>query len=204
MDKLIQQYPVLLFSKTGCQFCMEVQRTLASYGVKFTQVNVDKLPHGIGSLVQDRLKEIGGFRTVPHLFVDGKSCGDCSGIKKQEKQLELQAYLGKYMDWSKASAFHDRRAPNIPLFFFPETINGNVAQFSGLFTAIYCLICCIFYRDTFYQPWAVLALAIDFNLRLIGGSVPSPIGMISMCVSSFFPPRFVAGDGFRRNLVFSL
>ena len=193
MDKLIEKYPVLLFSKTGCQFCMEVQRTLASYGVKFAQVNVNKLPHGIGPLVQNRLKEIGGFRTVPHLFVDAKSRGDCTGIKSQEKRLEFQAYIGKYIDWTRVASFHDRRVPKVPLFYFPDTVNGNVAQCSGLFTAIYCLLCCIFYEDTLYQPWAVLALAIDFNLRLIGGSIPSPIGMISMCVCSFFPPRFVAG-----------
>ena len=193
MDQLIAEHLVLL-SKTGCQFCMEVQRTLASYGVKFAQVNINMLPHGLAPLVQDRLKEIGGFRTVPHLFVEGKSRGNCSGVKKQERRLEFQAYIAKHIDWTKASAFHERRAPALPFFYFPETVNGNVTRLNGILSAIYCLACCVYYQDTLYQPWAVLALAIDFTLRFIGGSSPSPIGMISTCVCSFLKPSYVAGS----------
>ena len=194
LNRLIETHPVLLFAKAKCPLAFEIQRTLASYGVKFARVNINKLPSELGSLVQARLRGMSGPGTLPLLFVEGQCRGDGSAIRRQETRLEFQAYIAKHADFAKAAAFREPRAPSLPLLHFPAHINGQVTRCCALLTAVYTLVCCVYFDDARTQPWAVLALAIDLFLRLIGGPVSSPIGVLATCLGSFLPPNLVPGE----------
>lgn len=193
IERLKADHHVLLFSKSYCLYCLEVMRTLTSWGITYHIVQLDRVSGALMKATLKELKEIGGFSTVPHLFIDGKSVGDCSNIKAGENTLNFQIVASKYINWDKVAQVHEMRVENLGYLFFPETVNGNVVQMGGVLTNVYVILLSAYWQNTKVQPWAVLALAIDFGLRTFGGSVPSIIGMIAVSLVAPFPPRWVAG-----------
>ena len=79
INSLKAKFPVLVFSKITCSFCIEMKRTLVSYGVTAAIVEVDKLP-GVKSVLSD----IFSMKTFPILVIDGNCIGGCSELKSIE------------------------------------------------------------------------------------------------------------------------
>ena len=181
---------VLLFSKVRDQYCMEVERVLKSLGVFFSVVDVDTLPDG--NLVLDRLDTLGGLATAPHLFVDGKSIGGCYTIKRYEKSRELHVILARHIDKEKAKLYEEDRIASLRFLYFPESVDNRALRFSALFVLVYSVVCVAmnYYLNT---KWAVLALAIDFALRYIGGPDVSIAGTLGIIAVSDFKPDLVPG-----------
>jgi tellurite resistance protein TehA-like permease/glutaredoxin/hemerythrin-like domain-containing protein len=156
-------------------------------GVDFAVVEVDK-SHAMAA-IQRKLGEISKITTVPNLFIQGTSLGGCVDVKARIFHGKLQNTLAPFMTKPHAK---DEDIPRHSLFYFPETVNGHVVRFSGLFTSIYAILCCIFYRHMATQ-WCVLALACDFVLRFTFGASCSVVGMVSAVLVSRIAPKFVAG-----------
>ena len=81
INTLSSTYDVLVFSKTTCSFCVEMKRTLISYGVCAAVVEVDQLNlPGFDAI----LEKLYSMKTFPMLVIDGKCIGGCSDLKAIE------------------------------------------------------------------------------------------------------------------------
>eukprot|EP01038_Epipyxis_sp_PR26KG_P006363 gene6363-8763_t len=187
IQELLDTNPVIMFSKTTCPFCFELKRTLVSYGVNFAVFEVNQAQNY--TEISNELATISKIKTFPNLFINKTSVGGCSDCKELEYTGKFQSVIAPYRTRPGNT---EHKLSNYGLLWFPEVINGRVAQLTGLLSSIYCILCIIFYkRDA--TPWAVLALAIDYFLRFTFGATYSVGGSVSMALLSRIPPRFAAG-----------
>jgi tellurite resistance protein TehA-like permease/glutaredoxin len=187
IDDLVKNHSVMMFSKSTCAFCLELKRTLQSYGIPYFVFEVDKsakLPDFIA-----KLNEISGIKTFPNLFINGKSHGGCMDMKKKEFNLELLPLFAS-IDFKNKKA--EDRVSGTTFFWFPDTINKTAAQASGCIAAIICILCVIFWKRR-ATKWVVLGLAIDFFMRLLFGAFYTPIGVVSSILTQHKRPVLAAG-----------
>ena len=84
--------PVVVFSKTYCQYCTYVKKMFREAGVKDLYViELDK--RGDCSEVQDILLRMTGARTVPRVFIGGKSIGGTADVEALVNSGQLEATL---------------------------------------------------------------------------------------------------------------
>lgn len=160
---------------------------MISYGVNFAVLELDTTP--FAGRIQGYLKEKSGMYTVPNLFVNGSSQGGCMDIKSMEHSGKFLPLIAPYVGPSKVPT---PRVTSVGLFYFPETVNGNVVQGVGFFTSVISVLCVIFYKH-FATKYVVFALCMDFFSRFLFGASVSPLGMLAMVVTSPFTPNFSAG-----------
>lgn len=187
VDDLIKNHGVLLFSKTTCAFCLELKRTLQSYGIPYAVFEVDRVAKVVDFVA--KLNDISGIKTFPNLFIKGKSYGGCMDMKKKEFDLEL---LPLFASVERKPKEAEDRVSRTTLFWFPDTINKTAAQASGCIAAIICILCVIFWKRR-ATKWVVLGLAIDFFMRILFGASYTPIGMASSILTNHKKPVFAAG-----------
>jgi len=187
LESLIDKYPVIVFSKSTCPFCIELKRMLSTYGVHYQCVELDQTNKM--KEYQLELKDKYGISTVPALFVDKKLVGGCTAAKELEFKGDFQNLITKHVT---KDIPHETRVSRFNFFYFPESVNKNAVRVSGLLSMIYAILCVGFYnrRET---KWFVLAIAIDYFLRIIFGGNGAPIGMIANVIVAPFPPVFSAG-----------
>ena len=80
IQSTVKQYPVVVFSKPTCPYCRKAMEALSLEGVSVDKTPkailvVDLTHHEHGSIIQDRLQELTGRRTVPNVFIGGKNIG---------------------------------------------------------------------------------------------------------------------------------
>lgn len=187
IDDLINTHPVMLFSKATCAFCLELKRTLLSLGISYTVFEVDKC--GDYSEISAKLKERSKIGTYPNLFVKGKSIGGCMDCRRLDQK---GAFLSAFNEIPRSTPPREDRLTRTTLFWFPDTVNRKAAQMSGMLSFIVCVFCVIFYTRR-ATKWVVLALAIDFFGRLLGGGAWTPIGIASNILTSYWDPVFMCG-----------
>jgi len=91
---MVNKYPVVVFSKTYCPYCKRALEALRIEGVKgkpFLNV-IDLTAMENSGEVQDTLQEMTGRRTVPNVFVGGKSIGggdETTGLQRDGKLRPL-------------------------------------------------------------------------------------------------------------------
>lgn len=78
IQEQIQNSHVLLYCKTTCSFCHRVKQLFKVHCVDYTPVELDLLDNT--SEYQDALQELTGRRTVPNIFINGKSVGGCDDL----------------------------------------------------------------------------------------------------------------------------
>lgn len=89
---LIDENPVVVFSKSYCPYCRATKSLLTHMGADHKVVELDKVDDG--PELQNALEEISGQRTVPNIFIAGKHIGgnsDLQAIKKDELGRQLAA-----------------------------------------------------------------------------------------------------------------
>lgn len=96
---LISQTNIVFFKKVGCGYCSRAMGILSGYVPTnlIQQIDLSDTNHNVcfentcvsAEEVQDALQRITGQRTVPKLFVNGKSIGGCSEIEKLQTSGEL-------------------------------------------------------------------------------------------------------------------
>mmetsp|Transcript_4159 Transcript_4159/g.9029 ORF Transcript_4159/g.9029 Transcript_4159/m.9029 type:complete len:101 (-) Transcript_4159:495-797(-) len=89
LDKALESHPVVVVSKTWCSFCTRAKNVLANYPIKNMRViECDSKP-----AVQNRAEELTGQRTVPNIFIGGKSIGGCDKTVALHNKGQLKVML---------------------------------------------------------------------------------------------------------------
>ena len=81
---------VVIYTKFGCGFCYRAKRLLDQKGVAFVEIDLWQFPERRAEM----LERAGGRRTVPQLFVDGRSIGGADELAELERRGELDVMLG--------------------------------------------------------------------------------------------------------------
>lgn len=183
---LIRSHDVIMFSKSTCPFCLELKRTLASYGVSFAVFEADKTH--VYRQIQTVLKSKTNVGTFPNLFIRGESKGGCSEVKMLETTGQLAVLLSPFVGKERNPG---PEINHMGLLWFPEVANGHVVRLSGIFTMIYSILCVIFYRS-YATRYAVLALACEYVARFTWGPTHSVIASLVSALLVNVPPKWAA------------
>ncbi|EQC33525.1 glutaredoxin 3 [Saprolegnia diclina VS20] len=98
VKSLISQHGVVVFSKTTCPYCRMAKDVLGSVGARFHVVELNQMgDEPTGDDVQNACFQLTGQRTVPNVFVNGKSIGggsDTAALQKAGKLVPLLKTAG--------------------------------------------------------------------------------------------------------------
>jgi len=92
IDDLLKENSVVVFSKSTCPFCAQAKTALEENGVKFFVCELDQMAPTDTDAMQETLMQMTGARTVPRVFISGKSVGGCDdvlGLVDSGKLLEM-------------------------------------------------------------------------------------------------------------------
>ena len=175
LTALTKSHPVMVFSKSNCPFAFELKRTLASLGVPYAKVEVNQ--HSAANKIRASLLSLsGGVKTLPVLFVDGACIGGCDDLKAMEHDGDL-AFLAPHA--TAAPVLETQRVRGTsPLLWFPHTIDYTTARLTSGFVVAICVLCIAFFNEA-ATPWVVLALAVDFTIRMCFGGATSFLGALA-------------------------
>lgn len=84
----MQAAEVIVYVTDYCGYCAMAKRLLTQKQVRFTQINVEARDD-----LRTWLAEASGQRTVPQIFINGKSIGGFSELAALDKKGELDALL---------------------------------------------------------------------------------------------------------------
>lgn len=90
VQKIANMYPLVIFVKEGCPYCRNALSVMESEGAK---PKIVTLYGENGRRTQLFLKEITGRRTVPNVFVGGKSIGGASETVTKHNNGQLTPML---------------------------------------------------------------------------------------------------------------
>eukprot|EP01099_Mayorella_cantabrigiensis_P003536 TRINITY_DN2698_c0_g1_i1.p1 TRINITY_DN2698_c0_g1~~TRINITY_DN2698_c0_g1_i1.p1 ORF type:complete len:101 (+),score=28.45 TRINITY_DN2698_c0_g1_i1:99-401(+) len=91
IQEQLKAAPVVVFSKTYCPYCTRAKQLLRSKGAKMIVIELDE--RSDTSTLQDALQDITGARSVPRIFIAGKSVGGCDDIHALDAKGELDSQL---------------------------------------------------------------------------------------------------------------
>jgi glutaredoxin 3 len=75
---------VVLYSKEYCSFCKRAKALLQSKTIAFEEVDVTS-----DTVLQEKVQRLSGRRTVPQIFIDGKSVGGFEELRELDAAGEL-------------------------------------------------------------------------------------------------------------------
>jgi glutaredoxin 3 len=82
---------VLVYTTDYCPFCRRAEAFLTEHGVPFTSIDVTHDP-----AMREKLVEMtGGLRTVPQIFIGGKSIGGFTDMMALHRKGALMPMLGR-------------------------------------------------------------------------------------------------------------
>lgn len=81
---------VTIYTTAYCGFCTRAKRLLAQKNVKYTEIDVEERPD-----LRSWLVSASGQRTVPQVFINGKSVGGFSDISALDAKGKLDELLGE-------------------------------------------------------------------------------------------------------------
>jgi glutaredoxin 3 len=81
---------VQIYVTTYCPYCTRAKGLLHRKGVPFKEINVDDDPAR-----RAWLRDETGQRTVPQIFIDGRSVGGCDELHALDRDGELDRLLGR-------------------------------------------------------------------------------------------------------------
>lgn len=95
VDWTIAMHDVVVFAKSTCPYCIKAVELLEAYEVTDLRIEyLDETPH-ISHYVQDYLEFITGSRSVPRIFIFGRSVGGCDDLMELHECDELSNVLKK-------------------------------------------------------------------------------------------------------------
>lgn len=80
---------VVIYTTNYCPFCISAKALLRSKNMEFEEIDITH-----DDRLQDEIKQLSGRRTVPQIFIDGKSVGGFDDIKQLDAAGELDRLLG--------------------------------------------------------------------------------------------------------------
>ncbi len=81
---------ILMYTTTYCPFCMQARRLFDQKGIPYKEINLDEQAEKRAEM----LTQSEGRRTVPQIFIDGKSYGGFDDVNALEKKGRLDTLLG--------------------------------------------------------------------------------------------------------------
>jgi len=81
---------IIMYTTAFCPYCVRAKALLRSKGVEFEEIDVGADP----KLREEAIRLSGGRRTVPQIFIDGKSIGGYDELWELEQAGELDRMLG--------------------------------------------------------------------------------------------------------------
>jgi glutaredoxin 3 len=75
---------VVVYSKEYCSFCKRAKALLQSKNIAFEEVDVTS-----DAVLQEKVQRLSGRRTVPQIFIDGKSVGGFEELRELDAAGEL-------------------------------------------------------------------------------------------------------------------
>lgn len=76
---------VTIYTTKFCGFCHQAKRILASHKIAFEEIPLD----GQFAKRQELSEQLGGYNTVPMIFIDGAFIGGCSELMQMERDGKL-------------------------------------------------------------------------------------------------------------------
>jgi len=89
-QNLIDNNPVVVFSKSWCPYCAATKKTLQDLQANFALYELDKLPDG--AELQAALAKISGQTSVPNIYISQEHIGgnsDLQTLAKADKLTDL-------------------------------------------------------------------------------------------------------------------
>ena len=90
IDSIIKKHPIVLFVKPGCPYCAKAIDIMEKEGVKPKIVPLTGLS---GILMQEKLLKKTQRRTVPNVFIRGKSIGGADETERLHLSGQLKDML---------------------------------------------------------------------------------------------------------------
>lgn len=81
---------VVMYTTQICPYCLRAKALLKSKGVAFEEIDAGRDP----KLREEAMRLSGGRRTVPQIFIDGRSIGGYDELWELEQAGELDRLLG--------------------------------------------------------------------------------------------------------------
>ena len=81
---------VEIYTWRFCPFCLRAKALLNEKGVQFTEYSID----GDNDARTKMSERAGGRRTVPQIFINGKSIGGCDELYELDRKNELNELIG--------------------------------------------------------------------------------------------------------------
>ena len=79
---------VVIYTTTSCPYCTRAKAFLRSKNVDFEEIDVSR-----DERLQEEIKHLSGRRTVPQIFINGKSVGGFDNIKQMDATGDLDRLL---------------------------------------------------------------------------------------------------------------
>lgn len=93
--QLIEDNPVVVFSKITCPYSAKTKKVITSLGFKFTTVELDQVENG--DEIEAQLQKETKLNSTPYVFVSKKCIGDNKDIQilhKENKLIEMLKTAG--------------------------------------------------------------------------------------------------------------
>ncbi|KAL9235795.1 hypothetical protein vseg_010530 [Gypsophila vaccaria] len=88
---LVEQKPLVIFTKSSCCMSHSVQQLISSYGANATVYQLDKLPNG--QEIEKALQRLGLSPSVPAVFIGQQFVGGAKEIISMQVQGRLTSML---------------------------------------------------------------------------------------------------------------
>ena len=79
---------VVIYTTTSCPYCTRAKAFLRSKNVDFEEIDVSR-----DERLQEEIIRLSGRRTVPQIFINGKSLGGFDDIKQMDATGDLDRLL---------------------------------------------------------------------------------------------------------------
>ena len=79
---------VILYTTTYCPYCKRAKNLLDRKQIPYTEIDVTN-----DTALRQKMEADSGRRTVPQIFIDGRSIGGCDDLYSLDKQGELDTLL---------------------------------------------------------------------------------------------------------------
>ncbi len=81
---------VVIYTRGYCHYCDSAKKLLDGKGVEYSEVDLDEHPERLKEMI-----ELSNRRTVPQIFIDGKSIGGFDDLNALNRAGELDKLLGR-------------------------------------------------------------------------------------------------------------
>ncbi len=80
---------IVIYTTDYCPFCTRAKALLRSKNVEFEEIDVTR-----DERLREEVQSLSGRRTVPQIFIDGKSVGGFDDLRQLDADGELDRLLG--------------------------------------------------------------------------------------------------------------